>query len=182
MKIEFTNSVDDIKECWLMCSKTNTAMKKRRIFYKWFYSISVILIYIFLIIYYESTVILFEKDNLKIILVLAIILLGSIPLWDLYLLDKLLDKLIKKTAEKCIKNQPELIEPQILTLDNNKLFLETTGERIECPISHVGNVIEHNGKIYIFKNSYIFIAIVPIEVFPNDKDKELFLDMLNRPS
>lgn len=181
MKLEFTNSINDLNDASIILSKINPVIKKKRFMSKLFYCISVIILYILLLIYYGSKVNLLKNGNFKIVIVLFIIMIASIPLC-LYFCDTLLNIARKILTVIYVKKRTDLITPRTLILDNGTLTLKIIDEKFEYDIAKIEKVLEYKGKIYIFKNLSSIIAIIPVDIFKNNKDKEMFLNMLKTTS
>ena len=180
MKLEYTISLDAVKELFVMSIKTNPFVIKRTRRFKYFYNILNIIVLTIVLLYKNSYLVLLKKENLFKSFIFLCCIFAFIMFFNLYVFKKCDELNAKIAAKKYAEKIYHISIPKVLTLTDSKLISQSKDVKLEVPLHFIKKASEHKGNIYIFLQTDGVFTIVPLEAFKTLEEKTMFLKKITK--
>lgn len=169
MKIEFENTISEYIELQLYLKENDKKQKMFFIFFKYFFILFCIV---------EAIKYFITHDDLSRYLLL-IFFIVIIFLW-IIMVPKLIYNATKKGTIIMVKKSPNMLERKRMIIVENKIILSDIKENniIEFNVEDIYKVIKLKNSLYIFKDKIKVFAIIPLDAFENELDKDKYLTLL----
>lgn len=169
MEIKFENTINEYIELQLYLSKKD---KKQKLFF-------MILKYFFIFFCIVEAIKYFiTHDDLSRYLLL-IFFMFIIFLW-IIIVPKLIYNAIKKGMNITVNKNPNMLSRRIMNIFENKIIISDIEDnnKIEFNINDIYKVVKLKSSLYIFKDEVKVYAIINLNAFKNESDKNKFLTLL----
>ena len=96
------------------------------------------------------------------------------------MVPKLIYNATKKGTIIMVKKSPNMLERKRMIIVENKIILSDIKENniIEFNVEDIYKVIKLKNSLYIFKDKIKVFAIIPLDAFENELDKDKYLTLL----